>query len=449
MNSYKRQTGMKLWGSRRAGRGQSLVEFALTLPVLLTILAGVLEVANLLMVYNRVQIAAREGARFGAAGGDDAGVMTVVRQSSTESLAVEDDQMRVWVIRPVINYSGGAWSWQAPTTENSWEDPVPAPPAKPLVAQCVFPATGCTADDVVPLVSPTTVLNEIESMGSSADAQSVSGTRFVIVVVSYRSDMILNLPWWGTNADGTGRFPMFAYAILRQEVEQTAITQKGAGCSAYPIALSHTQISGANSKSEGDQFTVQVNDEFAVTPRKDGFRFLTWNISTAGNIIEPAYLQNPVPGGPPLPPGTRCNGTLWFPGSSIGCEASQRSYLEPGGTDTTLHMGNWVAYHTADPGDVSNPLTNANYGHFNGTPPRALRIIIYTYVDNAGIEPNPQHKDGMWQYRIGGYSTVTDTNIDAGVNNPIGFAIVRLIGSPSADSLTFEWVKTDNSCGNP
>jgi hypothetical protein len=56
-------------GARGRGeRGQSLVELAFTLPVLLLLLAGVVEVGNALNAYMSVVDAARDGARLGAKG---------------------------------------------------------------------------------------------------------------------------------------------------------------------------------------------------------------------------------------------------------------------------------------------------------------------------------------------------------------------------------------------
>jgi hypothetical protein len=56
-------------GSRRRGeRGQSLVELAFTLPVLLILLVGVVEVGNGLNTYMTVVDAARDAARLGSKG---------------------------------------------------------------------------------------------------------------------------------------------------------------------------------------------------------------------------------------------------------------------------------------------------------------------------------------------------------------------------------------------
>jgi hypothetical protein len=53
---------------RRGERGQSMVELALTLPVLLLLLIGVVEVGNALNAYLTVVDVARDGARLGSKG---------------------------------------------------------------------------------------------------------------------------------------------------------------------------------------------------------------------------------------------------------------------------------------------------------------------------------------------------------------------------------------------
>lgn len=57
--------------SRHSERGQSLVEFAIMLPVLLIILAGVLDLGRLYYAYVAVTDAAAEGASYAAIKPDD------------------------------------------------------------------------------------------------------------------------------------------------------------------------------------------------------------------------------------------------------------------------------------------------------------------------------------------------------------------------------------------
>lgn len=49
----------------RHQRGQTLVEFALTVPIFLLLVLGLIDLARGVMLYNTVATAAREGARFG------------------------------------------------------------------------------------------------------------------------------------------------------------------------------------------------------------------------------------------------------------------------------------------------------------------------------------------------------------------------------------------------
>ena len=60
---------IKIYGRRERTRGQGMVEFAMTLPLLLLLLLGIIEFGRLLFVYSSVISAAREAARYGAAGG--------------------------------------------------------------------------------------------------------------------------------------------------------------------------------------------------------------------------------------------------------------------------------------------------------------------------------------------------------------------------------------------
>ena len=79
-------------------KGQSLVEVAIFLPVALVILAGLVELSLYLVTQNRVNTAAREAARFGAAGGQDAGMVTVALNTVTQTLQLEVDRWDLWSV---------------------------------------------------------------------------------------------------------------------------------------------------------------------------------------------------------------------------------------------------------------------------------------------------------------------------------------------------------------
>jgi hypothetical protein len=55
---------------RRKEKAQSMVEFALTLPLLLVLVFGILEFGRLLFYYSAITTSSREAARYGSAAGE-------------------------------------------------------------------------------------------------------------------------------------------------------------------------------------------------------------------------------------------------------------------------------------------------------------------------------------------------------------------------------------------
>ena len=60
---------MQLFDKRRGERGQSLTEMALTLPILMLLVMGIMDFGRMLFIYSQVSNAAREGARWGSVTG--------------------------------------------------------------------------------------------------------------------------------------------------------------------------------------------------------------------------------------------------------------------------------------------------------------------------------------------------------------------------------------------
>ncbi len=67
-------------------RGQSLVEFALTLPLLISLLLGLVELGNGMNSYMTVLAAARDAARLGAQGGATSSSMLALVDTETDRL---------------------------------------------------------------------------------------------------------------------------------------------------------------------------------------------------------------------------------------------------------------------------------------------------------------------------------------------------------------------------
>ncbi|MBC7075904.1 MAG: pilus assembly protein [Syntrophomonadaceae bacterium] len=68
----------KFAGFFKSMDGQALVEMAVTLPVLLLLFMGIFEFGRILGAYMIISDLAREGARYGVVGHDDAEIETLV-----------------------------------------------------------------------------------------------------------------------------------------------------------------------------------------------------------------------------------------------------------------------------------------------------------------------------------------------------------------------------------
>lgn len=72
----------KVGGLVKSQKGQAMVELALTLPVIVLLLFGILEFGRISYSYIVITHAAREGARAGAVGKSDAEIMATIRENA-------------------------------------------------------------------------------------------------------------------------------------------------------------------------------------------------------------------------------------------------------------------------------------------------------------------------------------------------------------------------------
>ncbi len=406
--------------TRRRRAGQSLVEFALALPILLLIVAAVLEVGNTLTNYNRVQLVAREGARFGAAGGSNGGVKQVVLQAAEQSLIIEPDRMAAWVIRPTISYSGGVWSWANATPSLPWGVPV----------ECIY-GDRCgdpddPADDEPPPMPPAQILADVTETNPQTGAAALNGTQFVVVAVYYEAQTILNLPFFNI-ADNQGRVPTWAYEVLYQEIAQSS--QVDVGCSSYALAIEKSLLDGLR---EGDLLPPIKTNVPEDPDRREGFGFLAWNLAHMGADDIAANCAG-------------CS-SMAFPGNS---RDDVRGFIEyddsysnpdPNTWDTGMHRGDWVVASSAP--DVSNASTHLANHRDTG---RHIRVIVYEYehdtANNIPLNPRYIGFNGgpeVWQYRIDGFAIVQVVDYTPGGGN---------CQPPFCDTIEFKFIRWDNSCG--
>ncbi|MBI4788159.1 MAG: pilus assembly protein [Chloroflexi bacterium] len=79
---------------KRGPAGQSLVEFALLLPILMIIFVGVLDLGRMYNAYMTIQNASREGARYGSDRSTDvSGIRAAVRAEAANSGITITDAM--------------------------------------------------------------------------------------------------------------------------------------------------------------------------------------------------------------------------------------------------------------------------------------------------------------------------------------------------------------------
>jgi hypothetical protein len=91
---------------KRRQRGQSLAEAAIFMPVLLLLVVGLVEVSQLVITQNRISTAARNAARFGAQGGEDAGIRNITLNTVTQTLDLTSGVWDIFVVRAQIGQDG-------------------------------------------------------------------------------------------------------------------------------------------------------------------------------------------------------------------------------------------------------------------------------------------------------------------------------------------------------
>lgn len=92
-------------GSLRGQRGQSVVELALVLPILLLLLLGMVDFGRLGAAYLSLQHAAREGVRLGITGATDGEIVERIQESAA---AVDARQLTISIAPPEAERFPGA-----------------------------------------------------------------------------------------------------------------------------------------------------------------------------------------------------------------------------------------------------------------------------------------------------------------------------------------------------
>ncbi len=406
-----------------AQRGQSLVEVALFFPIFIIMLAGVVEISNIIITQNRVSSATRAGARFGADGGENEGIKNVVLNTVTQTLELDQEFWDVWVVRGTVNSDGNAIdSWEFShvygiSNTQQFDTVDEAAIKQEVLDQLQRNEQG---DEVAGIAA------DLEFVGTFAmhDIDSILGLNALpqfASITSVKDLTVMRVLGFGLNAtDGCDGFPIVVYDGERSVTEAyyNAVVAGSPNfypdpAPAYNTFFNHRPDKPFSQAHEGDIYLVQNGGG------SGGFGWLQWNkyVSSSsqtlgGSLTWPGNSKDyttVATGGtaPPNPP---------FPHRVYG-------YINPlDDFDTSMNIGDWVMGNT---GAVNSSEARAVLrGHIDAG--RQLRLILYhpTYGTGSNL-----------RYQI------------------TGFAIFRLLGfqlSANGQQGSFilaEFIRWDDSCG--
>lgn len=412
-------------------RGQSLVEVALFFPIFIILLAGLVEVSQLLITQNRVSSAARAGTRFGANGGQDEGMVDVALNNVTQTLQTDSGVWDLWTIRAEVNEDATGFDEWTFTHVYGISNTVRAPSvSEAAIRQRVL-------DE----------LRQDEFNNNATDNNGVSIAANLQIVGTYAIHDVDSILGLDAMSQLAGFSSLDALSIMRITATGQNVTN---GCAAFPIAVHEGARSvsapgtGSNPYPNAGDFDYPNNpppyqsfsahdDDVALRDAQEGDVFKVQNGFGNGNFGWLAWNEGIAANANTLA------GSLGWPGDSTdyndhndggslnaiagwGENYVPRGYIESGDvTDQSLHVGDWVAANT---GSVnSNSVRDTIAGHIDLD--RALRLIVWNNAEQQG-------NNGRYEIT--------------------GFAIFRIIGYSLSQNNDGSWIlaeflRWDDSCG--
>lgn len=412
-------------GNSTKERGQSLVEMAITAPILIIILVGLIEVAQLAVTQNKISTAARTAARFAANGGEDAGIRLVALRTVTQTLDLNSGVWDIWSIRATVGVTGSI-----PTDEFDFEH--------------IYGA-GQTEDySLTNNPGFTDKLRQMIEDDLKKDGKEISvddlgaGLEIVGVYILHDIESILGL---NIMPNLLGFETITGYSVMRRASLADSIVQTSGCKGVFPFALEQSASSISKSeyisltfsyptpKPSWDSFSRQPGSPTPLLSASEGnifklnlgngpdsFNWLKWNTTING--------INPPPAGASI-----LAASLYWPGNSG--DYVDRGDSPEAGTfrgfaevedpdDHQLHVGDLVAQDSISGGIGGAGVAGVLQEHINNK--RTLRVVLW---DNSegGFVTSPTNS-----YRVD------------------GFAIVRIRGY-GPDWLLVELFRLDNSCG--
>ncbi|MCL4869692.1 MAG: pilus assembly protein [Anaerolineae bacterium] len=429
-------------------KGQSLVEVAIFLPVALIIIAGLVELSLYLVTQNKVNTATREAARFGANGGENAGMVSVALNTVTQTLKLEIDQWDLWSVRGRVRARCLNGTNGSPTLDFGPNDQNFTVEHSYGISQTV--AFTETNSYVFSPQFRQDVMNKLVQGGTgtcqnpSNPAPDINNLEFVAMYSAHDIESILGLDVFLERV-----FTVRALHVFR--VTSVVSNNQTAGCDAFPLALRDDVIRSVDPATYAiatgwhpvnqrypavlptyaqlvQQGHVANNPLQAGATEGDVFLFLGegLNVSPAVNY---AWLQwNTDSTCTGCNQGhTRLRASMTWPGNSTVRTPVDLGFHEVGNwPDTELSIGDRVAYSNANGSAVSDEAA----GHIDRR--RTLRVIMW-------------REHGVLQGGGPG-------NSDQPFVRVAQFANVRLLGYQFVSGETNRWllvqfVSYDTSCG--
>jgi hypothetical protein len=312
---------MKAKCTQPKNKGQSVVEMAVMLPILLIIVVGLVEIGALLFSQMTVTNAAREGARFGAAGGNNRDITVVAQKALSATLNYDGDNTNLYVIRGKTGTDGRFdTSTSDPDADSYW-----------WVEQTISGTTSTQS------ISPTVV----------ESALAMSQTKVLIVQAFYDHKSLLGLPVIDYLAD---QVLLSSYTLMRME----SPTVRDVGCRVYPIALHIDAINGRDPDTN-------MMEDILVGESPGNFGWLRWSSSQQQgsaddleDMLRDPSLSLTTYENPDDPSDTELNvGDMIWGNTGVSAGADVRdalddlvgAYIRVPVWDTTEGTGNNVKYH--------------------------------------------------------------------------------------------------------
>ncbi len=401
----------------RDHRGQSLVAMALLTPILVLVLAGLVEVTQLAVTQNRISTAARNASRYAANGGEDVGMRNTVLNTITGTLLLSSGVWDIWSIRAEVDstgdiqadsflfehiYGDGLTEEYGATNTAQFEDELRIRVQDELRKDNSGAVVGDLGADLD--IVGTYILHDIETILGLNILPNLLGFNTVQgFSVMRRASLAASVY---TTGGCNGVFPI----ALEEHVQTVTESEYDSLAFSHPVA-----------KPIWETFSGQPENPTLLQAAKEGNIFkldlgtsatnhnwLKWNITTTA-----LFEGNSVLAGSLIWPGN--NNDYEDRGDTpLGSFRGFEDATEPG--DLEMHEGDWVVQDTIN-GFAGTGVTAALNDHIDTN--RALRLVLWD--DSAGGY-NPS------RFQISGF----------------GIFRLRAYGS---DWILVELVRLDNSCG--